>query len=414
MSADAALPPAPLAVPPAPLAAVRAIPQQRTDSPLHSDPVAAQQAPTALSVIVPSRNERDNIAPLLLRLHAAMGGVQVEVIFVDDSEDDTPEVIQACALTYEHTETRVAVIHRVREERTGGLSGAVLKGFAAAASPWVAVMDSDLQHPPEVMPKLLQRAEVGDVDLVVGSRYVDDGQASGLSGLTRRLISLSSGGAAHLFFPRRLKDVTDPMSGLFLVRRDLLALETYKPLGFKILLEVAVRHAPLKVGEVPYEFAPRNAGESKASVREGLQFVRHLLRLKATAPGPFERMLGVGLVGLTGIAVNTAALWFFAAYVGLGLTVAAVLATQFSTTWNFLLADRFVYRSHRFTGSWIRRLLAFALVNNTVLLLRLPILHLLVGYAHLDYRVANIVTLLVAFGARFIVVDRSIYRGVKP
>jgi dolichol-phosphate mannosyltransferase len=200
------------------------------------------------------------------------------------------------------------------------------------------------------------------------------------------------------------------MSGLFLVRRAALDPDTFDPIGFKILLEIAVRQAPLKVLEVPFVFAPRHAGESKASLREGLRFARHLLRLKASVSGAFLRMAGVGSVGVTGIAVNTAALWCFREYAGLGLVLAALVATQISTTWNFLLTDRIVYRHHR-PGPWLRSLLIYGLVNNVVLALRLPLMQLFISALLLDYLLANVATLLLAFVARFVAIDRVIYRG---
>ncbi|HEY1178342.1 MAG TPA: glycosyltransferase, partial [Phytomonospora sp.] len=178
-----------------------------------------------VSIVVPTRNERDNVGPLLHRLHAALGGTPAEVVFVDDSDDDTPEVVRETAGAYEGTATEVALVHRTRDERAGGLSGAVVSGFRAARAPWVVVMDADLQHPPEVVPDLLAAAVEGAADLVVGSRYVGDGDADGLSSWTRSLVSLGSGRLSKAFFPRRLKDISDPMSGLFLVRRAALDLD---------------------------------------------------------------------------------------------------------------------------------------------------------------------------------------------
>ncbi|QIK74278.1 hypothetical protein G7071_01330 [Nocardioides piscis] len=201
------------------------------------------------------------------------------------------------------------------------------------------------------------------------------------------------------------------MSGLFLVRRAALDLETFNPIGFKILLEIAVRLAPLKVLEVPFVFAERHAGESKASLREGMRFARHLLRLKTSVSSSWFRMAGVGTVGGTGIAVNTAALWLFMEHAGLGLAMAALLATQLSTAWNFVLCDRLVYQRRR-QGGWMRSFVSYALLNNLSLLIRLPLMGVLIAQLAMDYRVANIATLLLVFVARFAVVDRTIYRGV--
>lgn len=364
-----------------------------------------------VSVIVPTRNEQDNIVPLLDRLHAALGGTPADVLFVDDSDDDTPDAVGEASKTYADSTTQVALLHRSSEERVGGLSGAVVSGLRRAQAPWVVVMDADLQHPPEVVPELLKAAADNAADLVVGSRYVGDGDAEGLSSWTRSLVSLGSGRLAKTFFPRRLKHISDPMSGLFLVRREALDLDTFNPIGFKILLEIAVRLAPLKVVEVPFVFAERIAGESKASLQEGVKFARHLVRLKMSASSQGRRMVGVGTVGATGIVVNTAALWVLIESASLSLAIAAIVATQFSTTWNFALSDRLVYRRRRPT-SWARSLATFALVNNAVLLLRLPLMSVFIGQLAMDYRLANIATLLLAFAARFAVVDRTIYRGV--
>jgi glycosyltransferase involved in cell wall biosynthesis len=366
---------------------------------------------TTLTVVVPTRHEKDNVAAVVERLDRALGGTAAEVLFVDDSDDDTPQVINSLVARYSGTSTTVRLLHRSPGERGDGLSGAVLLGFASARSPWIAVMDSDLQHPPEVVPEMLRTAQSTAADLVVGSRYTGGGDAGGLSGIVRHVASRGSGAVVRTLFPRRLRGITDPMSGLFLIRRDALDAGSFRPLGFKILLEIAVRTRGLRVVEVPYTFAERRAGESKASLREGIRFARHLVRLRLA--GAFGRALGVGVIGLTGIAINTAALWAFVGILGLGLTLGAVLSTQVSTTWNSLLALTLIYRG-RSRRAWAMAFLAMALVNNLALLLRIPALHALVSWTQLDYRVANVVTLLMVFAARFVVVDRSLNPRKEP
>lgn len=351
------------------------------------------------------------MAPLLHRLHAALAGTPAEVIFVDDSDDDTPRTVDEATGTYAGGSTDVMLVHRSGAERQGGLSGAVVSGFRAARAPWVVVMDADLQHPPEIVPELLRAAVESDADLVVGSRYVGDGDADGLSSWMRSVVSIGSGRMAKAFFPRRLENISDPMSGLFLVRRDALDLDSFNPIGFKILLELAVRLAPLKVVEVPFVFAERHAGESKASLQEGLRFARHLVRLKTSVSRAWLRLAGVGAVGATGMVLNTAALWFLIEVAGLSLAVAALIATQLSSSWNFALGDHLVYQRRR-AGSWIRGFGSFLGINNLVLLVRLPLMGALIAELAMDYRVANVATLLFAFVVRFAVVDRTIYRGV--
>ena len=171
----------------------------------------------AISVLVPTRNERDNIAPLVARLETVLPLGAAQVIFIDDSSDDTPDVIKAVASA---SRLPVEVIHRTSGERSGGLGGAVVTGMRAAVGDVVVVMDGDLQHPPETIPDLVLPIEQGTADLVVASRYRDEGDGSGLANLARVGVSRSATTLTKLAFPRQLADVTDPMSGFFAVRTD--------------------------------------------------------------------------------------------------------------------------------------------------------------------------------------------------
>jgi glycosyltransferase involved in cell wall biosynthesis len=209
------------------------------------------------------------------------------IVFVDDSDDDTPAVIRTVARRQDGGACQVALIHRRGEQRTGGLGGAVVDGLRATEAPWACVLDADLQHPPEVVPNLLTAVERDGADLAVASRYCGTGRTDGL-GPARALISTACGSAAKLLFPTRLRDVTDPMSGFFLVRRSAVDLNELRPRGFKILLELLVRHGGLRTTEVGYTFADRHAGESKGTLREGLTYLASLadLRLGRGAPPP--------------------------------------------------------------------------------------------------------------------------------
>ena len=231
-----------------------------------------------LAVLVPTRNEAPNIEELLRRISAAVAGIPTDVVFVDDSDDDTPEVIRALAGRYGDS-CRVSLIHRQGAQRTGGLGGAVVEGLRAAGAPWACVLDADLQHPPEVIPALLAAAERDRADLVIASRYCGRGRADGL-GPVRAVISTGCGSAARLLFPLRLRGVTDPMSGFFLVRRSAVDPDGLRPRGFKILLEVLVRSRGLRTTEVGYNFAGRYAGTSKGSLREGLTYATSLGMLR--------------------------------------------------------------------------------------------------------------------------------------
>lgn len=229
-----------------------------------------------LTVVVPTRDEAANVAPLLGRLLTTCHELRMEILFVDDSSDATPRVINELA---ERSWRPVRLIHRPPDQRDGGLGGAVCAGLRMARSPWVCVMDADLQHPPEVVEALLVEAHTSNADIVVASRYCRDGDAGQFSP-PRRALSRSSAWFARVLFPRRLRGISDPMSGFFLVRRAAVDVGVLRPRGFKILLEILLSGAQLATSEVGYRFGMRHAGESKASLLEGARFVRRVIELR--------------------------------------------------------------------------------------------------------------------------------------
>jgi putative flippase GtrA len=380
-----------------------------------STPAVVAGSLTDLTVVVPTRNEAGNIDVLVHRLDAALesagiGRTAAEIIFVDDSDDDTPDRVREAAQRSAH---RVRLLHRAPGERAGGLGSAVLAGFRAAETQWAVVMDGDLQHPPELVPELVLAGCAQRSDVVVASRYRSAGDATGLGGATRHAVSRASTTLTKVLFPGRMHSCSDPMSGMFAVRLERIDLDSLRPNGFKILMEILARSAKLRVSEVPFSFGERHSGESKASLREGALFARRLVGLRtATMFGRHTRRVGqvagFGAVGATGIAVNTVALWILVDLLGLPLLWGAALATQASTLWNFVLTDRLIFRGPKSHGT-IKRLLGFAVVNNAALVLRLPLLHWLASDLHVDYLLANIVTLLAAFAVRFVLSDRYLF-----
>ncbi|HVR30702.1 MAG TPA: glycosyltransferase [Thermoanaerobaculia bacterium] len=232
-----------------------------------------------LSVLVPTRNEAENVEPLLERLERCVDVAGCEVVFVDDSDDDTPARIERAA---SRSALDVALIARRPGERDGGLGGAVLAGARAARGEWLCVLDGDLQHPPELVPDLLARAASTGADLVLASRLAPGGSVDSMG---RRRVALSRclAWVTARIFSERLAGVTDPMTGFFVMRRAALRPELLRPDGFKILLEILVRTPGLRVAEVPFRFDPRHAGRSKAGLREALRLGRTLARLALEA-----------------------------------------------------------------------------------------------------------------------------------
>ncbi|UKY51826.1 glycosyltransferase [Streptomyces inhibens] len=367
----------------------------------------------AVSLIVPTFNEAANIDELLDGVCAAIpAGLEVEVLFVDDSTDDTPEVIEKAAA---RCPMPVSVLHR--EVPEGGLGGAVVAGIARTSAPWIMVMDADLQHPPELLPQLIEAGERAAAELVVASRYAEGGSRGGLAGGYRVAVSGASTALTKSLFPRLLRGVSDPMSGCFAIRREAVDRAVQegetrqegglRPLGYKILLELAVRCRPRGVVEVPYEFGERFAGESKSTVREGLRFLRHLAELRTSDKR--ARMVAFGLIGVSGFVPNLLALWALTGATTLHYAVAEVLANQLGVLWNFALLDFLVYRSGK-PGRGAGRLLGFAALSNADLLARIPLMMLFVEQAGMGPVPATVISLVVVFALRFLLVDTLIYR----
>ncbi|MGW0393283.1 glycosyltransferase [Streptomyces sp. NPDC003042] len=374
------------------------------------DPEAAPApAPGSGSVtlIIPTFNEAGNVGELLVRLTGSLPArLPVEVLFVDDSTDDTPAVIEKAAAGCPFP---VTVLHR--ESADGGLGGAVVEGVRCssarrAASEWIVVMDADLQHPPHLVPALVAEGTRTGADLVVASRYLPGGSRAGLAGNYRVVASRGATWLAKGLFPRALRGISDPMSGFFAMRRSAVTAEALRPLGYKILLELTVRCRPARVAEVPFVFQDRYAGESKSTAREGLRFLTHLAALRSATR--LARLIGFGLIGLTGFVPNLLALWLLT-HAGMHYLPAEVLANQAGVLWNFLLIETLLFRDRRRHRHWADRLGRFALLANADLLLRIPLIALFVGKLGLDVLPATALALVTTFVLRFVATETLVY-----
>ncbi|QHA06512.1 glycosyltransferase [Streptomyces broussonetiae] len=358
--------------------------------------------PGAVTLVVPTFNESANVRRLLHQITESVPArMACEVLFVDDSTDDTPEVVREAAKDCPYP---VAVLHR--DEPVGGLGGAVVEGLEAAASEWIVVMDGDCQHPPSLVPELIEAGERTNAALVVASRYLEGGSRAGLAGGYRVAVSRGATLLAKALFPRRLRGISDPMSGFFAIRRSAVTAEVLKPLGYKILLELAVRSRPRQVAEVPFVFRDRFAGESKSTAREGLRFLRHLAGLRTASPA--ARLAGFGLIGASGFVPNLVGLWALTA-----LTVpyvpAEILANQLGVAWNFLLIEQLLFRDRRAHRRWWDRLGRFGLLANADLVLRIPLIALLVDRFGMGVLPATALALVMTFVVRFAGTEALVY-----
>ncbi|MCR5251759.1 MAG: polyprenol monophosphomannose synthase [Lachnospiraceae bacterium] len=227
-----------------------------------------------ISIVVPTYNEKDNILPLLSRIHGALGDIPHEVIFVDDSTDETPRVIEDIA----KSDPAVRLHHRENEK---GLATAVVLGFRLAKGDYVACMDADLQHPPEVLLDMYA-AMRAHADMAIPSRFIPGGDDGGLD-LIRKIISGTARYLGKILLPC-LRHISDPTSGLFMIRRELLEGANLNPIGWKIMVEVLAMCPVKKVLETPYVFHDRENGESKLSTKVSVEYVKQLLHLMLVAP----------------------------------------------------------------------------------------------------------------------------------
>lgn len=245
------------------------------------------QMPPAVSIVIPTYNERERLADLVEKVCSlfASRGVAAELIVVDDnSPDGTGQLAESLAERYP-----MCVVHRAGKL---GLGSAVIEGFAAAASDVVGVMDADLSHPPEAFLSMLAALRALDVDVTIGSRYIPGGGSTGWSP-ARLLMSRMACELARFLTP-----VRDATSGLFLVRQDAVRGVAISAAGFKICLELLVRGRVVSIAEVPYTFVGRTAGQSKMNLAEALGYLSQLAslhRLRFFGPTRFRRQRYVRL-----------------------------------------------------------------------------------------------------------------------
>lgn len=353
---------------------------------------------TSVAIVVPTFNEAENVAELIGRISEAVQCLDAEIIFVDDSTDETPLRIAAIATT---SAVPIRLIHRT--EPAGGLSGAVVDGIRASQKRWCLVMDGDLQHPPELIPALIATGERTGVDVVVASRYCAGGNAGGLDNWRRRLVSSTSAALTRGMFPVRLRNCTDPMTGFFALRRDAAQVEDLRPRGFKILLEILARQ-PLRVVEEPFIFGVRKAGSSKAGLAQGIGFLAQLATLR------FGRLSRFAVIGGIGAVVNLA---IMAILQGFGLTylVAAISAGGITILTNFVAQEVFVFGDLRHEGKAVWHRVALSVGFNTIeMVLRLPVLFFVVEFTPVSSLPAQAVTITAAFVLRFLYHSRVVYR----
>jgi len=317
--------------------------------------LTAVGAPAQISVVVPTYNERGNLLELTRRLDAALEGFAWELIVVDD---DSPDGTAAHARDIYTQDTRVRCLRRIGRR---GLSSACIEGMLASSAPLLAVMDGDLQHDPAVLRTMLLTLLREEADLVIGSRYVAGGSVGDWNS-QRVMISRVATRLSTLVTHR---EISDPMSGFFALRREVLdsCVKDLSSLGFKILLDIVASSKPsVRITEVPFTFGERLTGESKLSTNVVWEY---LLLLADKLVGRYVpvRFLAFAAIGALGVGVHFLVLSIAFKGVGLSFAVGQSAATLIAIAFNFSVNNLLTYSGQSLRGKrWLRGLASFYLI----------------------------------------------------
>ena len=266
-----------------------------------------------VSIILPTRNEEENIAGILSRFNFASKELGYEAIVVDDSNDRTAEVARASGA-------------RVIKGRGLGLGQAIIDGIEASGGDIIVVMDSDGQHSPNDVPRLFKPIQKEGYDVVIGSRYVKGGGRAGWN-WWRRIVSRV---ACLLALP--VTSVKDATSGFFACRKSILEGIKLKPTSWKIMLEILTRAEPDRILEIPIQFGTRYSGESKFDTRQIIAYIKHLLQLSLYK---YRKLIKFCIVGGSGALITFALTWLLTELAGFWYMASLVLAVIVATVWNF-------------------------------------------------------------------------------
>lgn len=295
-----------------------------------------------LAIVIPTYNEGENVSAVLAALENALIGIQWEAIFVDDqSPDGTADRIREIA----SMDRRIRVLERVGRR---GLSSACIEGMLATPAPYIAVMDSDMQHDESILPKMLECIRSNCVDVVVGSRKVAGG-SMGQFAPDRVWLSNLGSRISRLVCQC---EVSDPMSGFFVVDRNYFheVVHRLTGRGFKILVDLlASSQRAVRTAEIPYHFRNRQRGESKLDVNVELEYLFLLIDKVIGNVVPTRFVLFV-LVGFLGVFVHLTCLGIFYRELRETFVVSQTLATLVAMTSNFLLNNVVTFRDRRLRG----------------------------------------------------------------
>ena len=297
---------------------------------------------TELSIIVPTFNEVDNIRPLYDAIAKSLNGVGWEIVYVDDDSTDgtAEELIKLC-----DEKPNVRRIHRISRR---GLSSACVEGFMSTISPYMAIIDGDMQHDETKLSEMLKTIKDSNCDLVLGSRYIAEGGFGDWKASRIKASKL----ATRLSKMITRQAISDPMSGFFMLTRATFdqCVRKLSLQGYKLLLDIITSYpGTMNIKEVPYEFRKREHGESKLDSMVMMEFVVMLIEKFTHGIIP-ARFVLFSAVGATGVAVHFSVLYGLLFVAETSFTAGQTVATIVAMTSNFFINNWLTYYDKRLKG----------------------------------------------------------------
>lgn len=338
-----------------------------------------------LSLIIPTYNEKGNIEQLLFKIQNEFyrNNINGEIIIIDDnSPDGTGDILESLKSQYKN----LVIIHR---KGKSGLSSAVLEGFTIASGNVWGVMDADLSHSPEKIPEMLNALK-GDINFVIGSRYVFGGKIEGW-GFYRKTLSKGATILARLFV-----NVKDPMSGFFMFKKEILDVSLVNSKGFKILLELLVKIKNLNVYEVPIVFINRTQGKSKANLKEIIFYLQNLLDYLPYKRHVVHQFINFALIGLIGVVLNITLFYFVTEYLKIHYLTSSVISFLFASTSNFILNKVLTFKEDLFFKTK-ERYVKFILISLLSFLVNFTCLYVFTEFLQIYYLISQILAIGISF-----------------
>lgn len=344
-----------------------------------------------LSLVIPTYNEKENIQKLVegIQKEFRENRIDGEIIVVDDnSPDGTGKILD----NLKKKRKNIKVIHRSGKL---GLSSAVLEGWKIADGEVLGVMDADLSHPPEKIKELFEAITKGDADFTIGSRYIKGGKIEGWN-FKRKLMSKTA-----TLLSRVYTKVKDPMTGYFMVKRDVIEGVDLNSRGFKILLELIIKGKYKKIKEIPITFVNRVEGKSKAGTNEIFYYLQNLVGYLPYKKNVIKEFVKFGIVGGVGTLINICILYLLTEKAGVYYMVSAILSFLVAMSSNFILNKVWTFKEE-IKSKIGKKYLQFGVVSVLALIVNLFFLYIFTEFLGIYYIISQILAIGVALVINFL------------